>query len=217
MSSTAAAEPERARYRDVLGQSEFRALFGAHVASMTGDVVAAAALTVLVYQRTSSPLLASLTFSLVFAPHLLSGALVAAVIDRLPARATLVACHLASAVLVAAMALPGLPLPALFALLLGLGLLAPIFSGIRAALLPDLLPDRAQYVLGRSLLRLVAQGSQVGGNAIAAALLVVLHPSGALLVDAASFLLSALLVRAGTRPRRPHRPRSSRPAQVSVG
>lgn len=122
-------EPERATYRDVLGRPEFRALFLAHVASMTGDVVAAAALTVLVYQRTSSPLLASLTFSLVFAPHLLSGAVVAAVVDRLPARATLVACHVGSAVLVAAMALPGLPLPALFALLLGLGLLAPIFSG----------------------------------------------------------------------------------------
>jgi hypothetical protein len=38
----------RARYRDVLGASEFRVIFAANVVSMLGNIVAAVALTVLV-------------------------------------------------------------------------------------------------------------------------------------------------------------------------
>lgn len=191
----------RATYGGVFAVREFRALYAAHVASMLGDVVAAVALTVLVFNRTGSSLLAALTFSLVFVPYLLGGVLLSSVVDRLPARSTLVACHLASAALVAVMAVPGMPIGALLVLLVALGLIAPVFSGVRAAILPDLLPDRSQYVLGSALMRMVAQGSQVFGNALGGALLLVLHPSGALAVDAASFAVSALLVRFGTRSR----------------
>ena len=38
----------RARYRDVLGAGEFRAIFAANIVTMLGNVVAAVALTVLV-------------------------------------------------------------------------------------------------------------------------------------------------------------------------
>src|SRR6185503_2461858 len=51
------------------------------------------------------------------------------------------------------------------------------------------------------LLRLVSQGAQLVGNGAAGALLTVLTPRDALLVDAATFLGSALLVRLGTRAR----------------
>lgn len=191
----------RTTYREVFAVGEFRALYAAHVASMLGDVVAAVALTVLVFERTGSPLLSALTFSLVFLPQLVGGVLLSAVVDRLPARTTLVACHIASAALVGVMAVPGMPIWALLVLLVGLGLVAPIFSSVRASILPDVLPDRSQYVLGSALLRMVAQGSQVLGNAVGGGLLVFLRPHGALLLDAASFALSALLVYLGTRPR----------------
>lgn len=206
MSPGTLADAPRATYSGVFAVGEFRALYAAHVVSMLGDVVAAVALTVLVFQRTGSSLLAALTFSLVFVPYLVGGVLLSALVDRLPARMTLVASHLGSAVLVGVMAIPGMPVWALLALLVGLGLIAPVFSGVRAAILPDLLPDRSQYVLGRALMRMVAQGSQVFGNAVGGALLLVLHPSGALVLDAASFALSALLVRFGTRPRPPATP-----------
>jgi len=65
---------------------------------MLGTVVAAAALTVLVYEKTGSPALAALTFSAAFLPYLLSGTLLASVVDRLPARRVLVACSLTPSV-----------------------------------------------------------------------------------------------------------------------
>jgi hypothetical protein len=43
-----------ATYRDVFGNSEFRALWTAHVLSVAGDQLARVALTVLVFDRTRS-------------------------------------------------------------------------------------------------------------------------------------------------------------------
>ena len=205
-------EPARATYGDVFGIAEFRALFVAYVASILGDVVAAVALTVLVFERTHSPLLAALTFSLAFLPFLFVGTLLTSLVDRLPARRVLVACDLASAALVAAMATPGLPLAAVFVLLVLLSLIGPLFSIVRAGTLPDVLGAGPEFVLGRSLLRLVAQLAQVLGNAVGGLLLIAFAPRGVLLVDAGSFLVSAALLRFGT----PDRPRRAEYSETSV-
>jgi hypothetical protein len=199
--TTSTTTKPRSGYRAVLAVGEFRVMFAAHVISMLGDVVAAIALAVLVYQQTSSPLLSSLTFALGFLPYLLGGTLLSSIADRFPARPALVCCNLASAALAALMAIPGMPVPALLALLVPLGTIAPVFEGSRAASLPEVLGDGDGYVLGRSLLRMVAQGTQVGGFAVGGALLAVVTPRAALLGDAASFLVSAALLRLGTRKR----------------
>ena len=73
-------------YRDALAVGEFRALFSAYIVSMLGDIVAAVALTVLVFERTGSPFLAGLTFTLAFVPYLFSGALLSGLVDRVPPR-----------------------------------------------------------------------------------------------------------------------------------
>src|SRR5215471_11598858 len=70
-----AAPGRRATYRQVLGAGEFRAIFAANIVSMLGTVVAAVALTVLVYQRTGSPALAALVMALAFLPYLPGGLL----------------------------------------------------------------------------------------------------------------------------------------------
>ncbi|HWB23620.1 MAG TPA: MFS transporter [Gaiellaceae bacterium] len=190
-----------ARYSDVFRIAEFRALYASYVISMLGDVIAAVALTVLVYERTGSSALAAATFSISFVPYLLGGALLGAVVDRLPSRSVLVGCSLLSTAIVGVMALPVVPVPVLFALLIVLSLIAPVFSAVRAATLPDVLRETSSFVLGRSLLRLSAQLTQVVGNAVGGLLLIVLSPHGALAVDAASFLSSALLIRFGTNDR----------------
>ncbi len=202
------ADPHSARYRDIFSIAEFRAVFAAHVISMLGNVVAAVALTVLVYEKTGSPALAALTFSAAFLPYLFGGALLSSVVDRLPARRVLVACNLASALVVGAMAFFALPVWMLLALLFVLGLIAPVFSGVRAATLVDILGEGSLFILGRSLIRLVAQVSQVAGNLAGGLLLLVLSPRAALAVDAASFACSALILRLGTR---------ARPRRVAAG
>lgn len=194
-------EPRPARYRDVFRIAEFRAVFVAHVVSMLGNTIAAVAMTVLVYAKTGSPALAALTFSSAFVPYLFGGTLLSSVVDRLPARRVLVGCNLASALVVGVMAVFALPVWALLGLLFVLGLIAPVFSGVRAATLTDILGDGPAFILGRSLIRLVAQVSQVAGNLAGGLVLLAFSPRATLGFDAAAFALSALLLRLGTRAR----------------
>jgi predicted MFS family arabinose efflux permease len=213
--TTTASAGGRHGYRQALGVGEFRAIFTAHVISFSGDVIAQLALAVLVFERTGSALGSSLTFALGFLPQLLGGTLLSSAADRYPVRRTLICCDLASAGLVALMTLPGLPIPLLLGLLLPLGAIAPVFGGARAASLPEVLGGEG-FALGRSLLRMVAQTSQIGGFALGGALLAVLSPQSLLLLDAASFVASAVLLRVGTRERPPPAPAAAGVPRRSV-
>ncbi len=194
------ASTEKGRYRDALAVGEFRVIFGSFIVSMLGDVVAAVALTVLVYRQSGSSFLAALTFTLAFIPHLFGGALLSGFADGMPPRRLLVTCDLVSACLVATMAIPGLPIGVPLVLLFATNLLAPVFGGARAALLPEIVPEHA-FVPARSLMRLVAQSSQLAGNAGAGFLLLLLEPRQVLLLDAGTFVCSALVLRFGLRLR----------------
>ncbi|HWC86409.1 MAG TPA: MFS transporter [Solirubrobacteraceae bacterium] len=187
---------DRLHYRDALASRELRALLAAQLVSVTGLCVAAVALTVRVYRDTASPLLASLTFALSFLPYLLVGSILSGLVDRFRPRALVAGCDSGSALLITAIAWPGLPLLALFALLLASGTLGSISNGARAALVRVCVPAGA-YVPARSLLRIAAQLAQLGGNAGAGVLLVILSPSGTLLVSAAALALSAATIRLG--------------------
>jgi predicted MFS family arabinose efflux permease len=186
--------PVRAAYRDAFASREFRMLFSAQAVSVTGTSVAAVALTIVVYRRTGSSFLASLTFALGFAPYVLGGGLLSSVVDRVRPRRLVAGCNLLATVLAAAMAWPAMPVSGLLALLLAIGALQSVASGAGAALLRSTVSHDA-YVPARSLMRIAAQGAQIGGNAVGGSLLVLLSPSGALLVNAGSFAVSATVVR----------------------
>jgi Transmembrane secretion effector len=185
----------RASYREVLAVSEFRAVFAASIVSVLGSVVAAVALTVLIYEQTRSPALAASVMALSFLPYLFGGALLGAAADRLPARRVLTGCDMASAALVACMIIPRMPVPGLLALLFVNGIIAAVYQGVRSSVMPEILPPGPRYILGRSLMRLVAQSAQIVGYGTGGLLLAVLSPRGALAVDAACFAVSGLLVR----------------------
>ena len=187
-------------YRRVFAVGEFRALFTAQVVSVLGNVIAQVALAVLVYDRTGSALLSALTFTLGFVPFLIGGTVLAGVVDRLPPRRTLVSCDLVSAVVVGLMVLP-VPVPVLLVLIFVAGLVDPVFAGVRAAILPEVLGTGPEFVLGRALFGMVWQGAQVMGYAAGGLLLAAVGARGALALDAVSFLGSAILVRLGTRRR----------------
>ncbi|WP_175439772.1 MFS transporter [Streptomyces sp. WMMB 714] len=184
-------------YRAVFRAREFRFVFAAHVLSLLGGVVAHVALPVLVYAGTSSPLLSALTFAMGFLPQALGGALLAPVAERFPARPVLVGCDLVCAASVGAMLLPGMPVAGLLALRAVTAFVQPLFGGVRAASLGDILAGDA-FVLGRSLLRISAQAAQIAGFAATGLLLLVLSPRGALLLAVGGFLASAVLLRLGT-------------------
>lgn len=189
------------RYRDAFAAHEFRVLFAAFIVSMLGMIVAGLALTVQVYDRTGSPLLAALTFTLSFLPFLFGGTLLSGLVDRIPARRLLVGCDLLSAALVAVLALPGLPIVVLLGLLFCMNLYAPLSMGTRSAMLPEIMAPGA-VVPARSLLRMVAQSAQVCGYAAGGGLLAGLAPRHVLLVDALAFAVSATVLRLGLRNHR---------------
>lgn len=189
-------------YRTVLRSGEFRAVLGAHVFAMLAMIIGDVSLTVLVYQRTASPLLASLTFAIGFVPMGLGAVFLSGVGRYRPSRDVLVACEAACAGLVLLMALPGTPIAVMLALLAVKGMIDPIFSGTRSATLPELLGDGG-FPYGRSLLRLVSQNAQMVGFAAGGVALVFVAPAQALLAAAAGHALAALVLLVGTRRRSP--------------
>jgi MFS family permease len=190
---TAEDEP-RIGYGTALRSRQFRALLASQLVSVIGTSVAAVALTILVYRRTGSPLLASLTFGLGFVPFVLGGGLLSSLVDRVRPRLLVNGSDLAAAGLAATMAVPGIPVPVLLALIFGVGTLQSLSGGARAVLVRSSVSADA-YVPARSLLRIAAQVAQIGGNAVGGVLLILLSPSGAILVNALSFLFSATVIR----------------------
>jgi len=190
----------RARWSDVFGHGEFRALFVAGVLSVAGDQLARVALAVLVFERTESAGLTALTYALTYIPDLLFGPLLAGFADRFPRRSVMILTDVARAILVAAMAIQGLPLLVVILLLLGLQAFGSPFNAARAATLPVVLPGD-HYVLGKAANDMVVQFSQVLGFGTGGVIVMAVGASGGLLLDAATFLLSALLVAIGVRRR----------------
>jgi MFS family permease len=185
-----------ATFSDTLAVAPFRRLWAGQLLSILGDQIARVALTVLVFDRTASAALTALTYALTFLPDLVAGPLLSGLADRFPRRATMVVTDVARAALVAAMAVPGMPLPALCVLLVAVQMLAAPFLAARSAILPHLL-DGDRYVAGAALIGTTYQSAQVLGFALGGPLVTLLGVSPALGVDAATFVVSAVVVGLG--------------------
>jgi MFS family permease len=196
----ASAPARQATFREVFAVREFRPLFGTFLLSTAGDELARVALTVLVYQRTNSPLLSALTFAIGHLPWLLGGPLLSALADRLPRHRVLISADAIRAVLLAGMAIPGTPLPVLLGLLFLVSLCAPPFESARSALMADVL-EGDRYAVATSLTNITLQLAQVVGFLAAGAIVAVLNPSAALLIDAATFAVSAVWLASGLKRR----------------
>jgi predicted MFS family arabinose efflux permease len=193
-------QPARATFRDVFAVAEFRALWMAQLLSVIGDQLARVALTVLVYDRTRSALLAAITFVASIVPNFIGGVTLAWLADRYPRRAVMIACDVIRGVLVLVMAIPGVPLAALVALLFVVTLTGAPFMSARAATYPDVLTgDR--YVMGTAVSLTTLQFAQVIGFAAGGAVVGFFGTRPSLLADAATFVASALIVRAWIHPR----------------
>jgi MFS family permease len=200
-----APDERPATFRDTLAVAPFRRLWTGQLLSILGDQVARVALTVLVFDRTASAALTALTYALTFLPDLVAGPLLSGLADRFPRRATMVVTDVARAALVAAMAVPGMPLPALCVLLVAVQMLAAPFLAARSAILPHLL-DGDRYVAGAALIGTTYQSAQVLGFALGGPLVTLLGVSPALGIDAATFVVSALVVGLGLPEHRAERP-----------
>jgi MFS family permease len=191
---------ERVTFTDVLRVREFRNLWIADAQSMAGDQLARVALSVLVFERTASSALTALTYALTFLPALLGGALLSGLADRFPRKNVLVVCDLVRAVLLGLMAIPGLPLWVVCALLVLAVLVGSPFSAAESALVPDIL-EGERYLVGNGLRTITNQMAQLAGFAGGGLIIAAIGPRAGLAINAATFLLSALLISVGVRSR----------------
>ena len=160
--------------------------------SVAGDQLARVALTWLVYDRTHSSLLAAITFAASVVPAFIGGIALAGLADRLPRRRVMIACDLARVALVAIMAISGIPIAVLVALLFLVTMIGAPFLSARAALYPDILTGDL-YVLGTAVTLTTMQFAQVLGFAVGGAVVGFFGVQVSLVIDAATFALSALI------------------------
>jgi MFS family permease len=189
-------------YRELFRTPEFTPLFLATSLRVAGSTVSGLALGTLVYEDTRSPLLSALAM---FGPSLaqvLGAAALLSAADRLPPRAAMTSLALLTALGTAAQAVPGLPVWAVFAILLVLGMIASLGGGVVYGLLNEILPGDG-YLLGRSVLNMSVGITQIFGYATGGILVTILSPRGGLLAGAALYLAGAGAARFGLSRRAP--------------
>ncbi|MEU4652475.1 MFS transporter [Streptomyces sp. NPDC023723] len=183
-------------YRSLVRTPEFTPFLLSFAASAAAQTIGGLALGTLVFRATGSPFLSAVS---TFGPQLaqlLGGAVLLSGADRLPPRAVLTGLSLAFAAGTAVLALPGLPVGAVFVVVLLQGLVAALGGGVRGGLLNEILPKDG-YVLGRSVYNMLWGLTQLAGFAAGGALLALLSPRRCLLLAAALYLLAAVVTRLG--------------------
>jgi MFS family permease len=190
----------RASFRDVFAVREFRALWISQILSVAGDRLALVALTLLVYDRTRSPLLAALAYAAGYVPYVVGALFLSGVADRLPRRQVMVSCDVIRAVLVAVMVIPRMPLDALIALLYATTAIQPPFDAARSAIMRDILPGE-RYALGAAAMQTTFRLATVTGAVTGGLAVAFIGARAALGGDVATFVASALFIQLGTRVR----------------
>ena len=191
----------RGALRDLVGLREFRAMWIGSTASTAGDQLAAVALSLLVFERTQSAAWTALTWSLTLFPPLISGPLLGWVADRFPRRTVMVTTAWSQAVLMAAMAIPGMPLWAMIVLLVAVLAISSPYLAAQEASLPHVLPKH-RYDDGVALFGTSVDIAQMAGLAAAGFLVAHTNPGVALAINAGTFALLAILVQVSVK----HRP-----------
>jgi MFS family permease len=198
-------DTSRKSYADLFRTPEFSPLFLSSSANIAAQTVSGLALGTLVFRATNSPLLSAVSMfgpalaQVVGATFLLSGA------DRLAPRATLAGLSLAFAAATAALALPGLPVWGMLAVVLVEGLIASLGGGVRWGLLNEILAKDGKngYLTGRSLFNMMSGFMQIAGYAAGGVLVTLLSPRLCLLLAAGLYGVAAgLALRLTRRPPR---------------
>lgn len=171
----------------------FRSLSISRVVSFVGDSVSLVALILFVADTTGEALAVSLLLLVGdFAPSLFSP-LTGAISDRFNLKHVMITCELAQGALLVLIALALPPLPLLLVLVAIRSTIGQTFQPASRAAVPALVNDR-ELEAANSTIGFGTNGAEAIGPFIAAALYPIIGVRGVLLVDAASFLLSAVLL-----------------------
>jgi MFS family permease len=175
-----------------LGVTGFRLLFASTLASSVGSLLAAIALAIDVKQRTNSGLWVGAVLIVDFLPAIAVGLTLGPLLDRLDRRKLMIAADLLRAGVFAALPFARNP-GTIVALALVAGLATGFFRPAVYAGLPNLVPDEL-LASANALLQTVENAAWAVGPLLGGLLTAAGGPHVAYWVNAASFLVSALLV-----------------------
>lgn len=187
-------------YRDTMRVREFRFLWFGHALSIIGTNLLNIAVSVLVYRATDSAFAAGITLAVTFLPPIIAGPLLSGLADVFPRKQALIVCDLARAVFILAVGVPGIPVWAIWTLLFLSVVPAVPFTAARAALLAEIVQGE-RYVAGTAIIHLTTQLGMLIGLIAGGFVVSLIGPNTAVMVNAAIFVLSALLVTVGVRTR----------------
>lgn len=172
----------------------FRRVFLAHATSRAGDAFNAVALVVLVFQLTGSGLGVAATVVFEVVPVIALGPLAGVLADRYPRRAVMVAADLLRALLVAVLAVAHGNVAVAYAVAFGVSVGTIAFNPAGSSLVPDIVEDD-DLVTANTALWTVAVAAQIVLAPIAGGLIAWTGVGVAFAVNAASYVLSAGLLR----------------------
>lgn len=174
------------RFRD------FRFLYEAQVLSELGDWAARVALAVLVYDKTGSSTLTAATVAMSMLPWLGLGQALATLADKYPRRTVMVLADVVRAVTFFGIAFAG-PIWLILTLAFFAAVATPPFEAARAAVIPDVVSEQ-RYADALTLSNITYQAVLVLGYMAGGGLVVIVGARPALMINAATFLISGLLL-----------------------
>lgn len=175
-------------YPQLFAVGEFRALFAGQLVIGASTTIQALAVSVLVYDRTASPLLAAAGFLAGSLPQAIGAIALSGLSDRLAPRVAVVSTDAVRALTSLAIVSGILPVGGILATLTVSGVVLGALAGIRFALVARVLPKDA-YLLGRSALGMAADAMQIGGYAAGGGVITIFGARGA--IWSAAFLAVA--------------------------
>ena len=177
-------------------------LLGGHGLSLLGNVITVIVVPLYVLHDTGSVLATGVAGVFATVPVIVGGALGGVLVDRIGFRTAAIVADLASGATILLIpvlaATTGLPFPVLLTLVFLSGLLDTPGNTAKSALVPDL-AEAAGLSVARAtgIHSAVSRSAAMIGASVAAVCVVWLGPLNALLIDAATFAVSALLLWAG--------------------
>ncbi|OWV74242.1 MFS transporter permease [Rhizobium sp. N122] len=180
----------------------FLALAAAETCSLSGTRLSTIAIPWLVLSTTGSPVLAGLTAMMEMLPYVVAKALGGPLIDRVGARRIAIICDTASVAVVGLVPLLDffglLGMPVLLPVVFAMGVLRGPSDAAKQAMVPDI-ARLANVPLERvtGVASAIERLASTAGAAGAGALIGLIGPGQALLVNAATFVAAALIVAVG--------------------
>lgn len=188
----------------LLRERNFGLLWLAGLISISGSTAFNVVLPLHVYQMTDSTLATAAAFTALFAPSVLLGSVAGVFVDRWDRQRVMVLVDLARAALLLLILLAPNQLVLLYAIAAVLGTLNQFFTPAEGALLP-LLVSRERLVSANAMNALNDNLAILVGPAVGTLIFAAVGFSGVALVDAGTFLGSALLIRLIRVDARPQR------------